>query len=595
MVYNPISQSNQFEFNDSVLETKAWNSSRYDGRQLSAKKINKATIDDIGNNNKIPIIRNYTRNIYLGNEIVGMAEVDPEDPTLVQFPDFSYAQINSYITVNEDNTLTRNSLDPEENNDDQKKAFYRPFVYDFPEGSFCNFILGDPTVKNNLKSKYPIYFNGGQLKKLITLQTSLGDVTEVVTDSPYNGGVLTTKAIDVTDAEADHILRGNNLPPDPIGPGGAFYMGGHPDLFVDNNAYDEDDNNDPIQFVTSSGFTSSLHNPELYIQFYTGSLRKNIFKTQGANRLIGEALDINELVNFSNNLISHKSNSNYKGNKRFFITAAPYHDPNYFKETSGLIGNPKPLYTFEPGNLHTSSLASQSIGIDTLDLSSLTTFEVSNFNLGSFSSAPKISILEYQFNPNTSQVRVDSNSSQQTNDNGHLRGKDYVLGMDTGSFMFSISDDDTPSLLVPLKKERDLQNGKGDKPFVVIPENLHPYVKDNLIFYLSKAGIDIGGSATDKVEENLGKKPKASKLSPRELRLLALERLRQNQERRKTIETARRDRRRAITRREDREERRQRRVENRQERRKNRKDRKENRQENRQNRRQNRRNRRRNR
>ena len=43
MANNPISQSNQFEFNDSVLTTKAWNSSRYDGRQLSATEINKFT------------------------------------------------------------------------------------------------------------------------------------------------------------------------------------------------------------------------------------------------------------------------------------------------------------------------------------------------------------------------------------------------------------------------------------------------------------------------------------------------------------------------------------------------------------------------
>ena len=72
MVNNPISQSNQFEFNDSVLTTKAWNSSRYDGRQLSAQKLNKISKNDVGNNNKTPIIRNYTRNIYIGNEIVGM-------------------------------------------------------------------------------------------------------------------------------------------------------------------------------------------------------------------------------------------------------------------------------------------------------------------------------------------------------------------------------------------------------------------------------------------------------------------------------------------------------------------------------------------
>ena len=585
-----------FEFNDSVLSTKAWNSSRYDGRQLSAKKLNKATVDDIGNNDRSPIIRNYTRNIYIGNEIVGMTETSPEDPSLVQFPDFSYAQINSYITTNEDGTITKNRLSPEENNDTQKKSFYRPFMYDLAQGSFCNFILGDPTVKNNLKSKYAVYFNGGQLKKLITLQTSLRDVTQAITDSQYNGGVLIREAIDVQDSNAHRILRGNVAPPTPIGPGGAFYMGGHPDLFVDNAFYDEDDNNDPSQFITSSGFTSSLHNPELYTQFYTGSLRKGTYQISAGtdNRLIGEALDLNELVNFSNSLISYKSNSNYKGDKRFFITAAPYHSPNYF--TEDLIGNPKPLYTFEPGSLHTSSLANQNAGINTLDLSSLTTFEVSNFNLSSYSFAPKISILEYQFNPNLSQVRIDSNSSQDPDDIGHLRGKDYVSGMDTGSFIFSITEDDVPSVLIPLKKERDLPNGKGNKPFAVIPDNLHPYVKDNLIFYLSKAGIDIGGNATNSVEEDISKKPSQPSLDY--LRQLALKRQnrpinpRFEEERRRFELSQTREGRRQL-RQEDRNDRRNERRESREEKRQERRENRNKRRENRQGRKENRRNRRR--
>ena len=65
MANNPISQSNQVEFNDSVLTTKAWNSSRYDGRQLSAIEINKFTVGD-STYGKTPVIQNYTRNIYIG-------------------------------------------------------------------------------------------------------------------------------------------------------------------------------------------------------------------------------------------------------------------------------------------------------------------------------------------------------------------------------------------------------------------------------------------------------------------------------------------------------------------------------------------------
>lgn len=604
-----------FDFNDSVLETKAWNSSRYDGKQLLAQKLNKISRNDIGNNNKTPIIRNYTRNIYLGNEIVGMNENGGDDETLTQFPDFSYAQINSYITINEDGTITRNTLDPEENNDAQKKAFYRPFLYDFQESSFCNFILGDPTVKNNLKSKYAVYFNGGQLKKLITLQTAIDDGSQVVSgvslvDPRYNGGYITISAADTTDGNIDHVLK-SDLPPTgslvgqgplfpnynynipaQVGPGSAFYMGYYTETLVDIDNYDEDDINiyrANNTFISASGFTSSLHNIESYSTFYTGSLTRVAYVANNQNSLVGPVLDVGELVNFTNNFLSYKANSNYKGDKRLFITATKYHSPLYFKEVNGKVGNPKPLYTFEPNNIHTASL-----GTDLLNLSSLTTFEVQDFNtFNSPTNGQYFKMLEYKFNPSTSVSLIDCHTIQNGETTTGLREKDYVPNFDTGSFMFSVVDDDVPSLLVRLNKEKELFDGKGEKPFVAIPENLHPYIKDNLIFYLSKAGIDIGGNATDQVEEDLSKKPKISELSPRERRLLALERLQQNLERRRAIETARRDRRRAITRREDREERRKRRVENRQERRKNRKDRKENRQENRQERRRNRRNRRR--
>ena len=598
-IYGIVEPLINFEFNDSVLETKAWNSSRYDGRQLTAQKLNKISRNDIGNNNKTPIIRNYTRNIYLGNEIVGMSENGGDDASLVQFPDFSYAQITTYITVNEDGSLTRNTLDPEENNDNQKKAFYRPFMYDFPEGSFCNFILGDPTVKNNLKSKYPIYFNGGQLKKLVTLQTQTNGDYDVISGNVINkgytnGGNLTTQRFDSSHASITGAVNvfDSNDPPQRLDTNqGALYIGG----LKETVTIDEDGDASFPTYVSASEMIAKLDNENIYSNFYTGSLKYEQGFYNGGIPHLGSGVDLTELKTFSQNLVNYKANSDYKGDKRFFITVAKYHNDNYFAPRPG---NPKPLYTFEPGNIHTASL-----GINDINLSSLTTLEVDGVDEVPAKDDFNIYVLEFTFNPNISKVYI----------NGHTyysnlyypgdplpysytalnNGLGEVPNLLSGSFMFSITEDDTPSLLVPLKKETDLPEDKGERPFVVIPENIHPYVKDNLIFYLSKAGIDIGGNATDQVKEDLGKKPRASKLSPRELRLLALERLRQNQERRKTIETARRDRRRAITRREDREERRKRRVENRQERRKNRKDRKENRQENRQERRRNRRNRRR--
>jgi len=119
------SKEYSIEINDANFETQAWKSSRYSGNQLiSTKGINKSTIDDVGNNNKTPIIQKYTRNIYIGTSIIGMDdELSQEDSTLTTFPDFSYAQTNAYITVNSDNSTEKVEISANLTNPDDKKRF----------------------------------------------------------------------------------------------------------------------------------------------------------------------------------------------------------------------------------------------------------------------------------------------------------------------------------------------------------------------------------------------------------------------------------------------------------------------------------------
>ena len=66
----------------------------------------------------------------------------------------------------------------------------------------------------------------------------------------------------------------------------------------------------------------------------------------------------------------------------------------------------------------------------------------------------------------------------------------------SGSFMFTKCDDAVPSLLLPIDKKIQLLNGIGDKGFIIIPDNLHPYIKDNLTYFLTQAGIDVGGNTS---------------------------------------------------------------------------------------------------
>ena len=48
---------------------------------------------------------------------------------------------------------------------------------------------------------------------------------------------------------------------------------------------------------------------------------------------------------------------------------------------------------------------------------------------------------------------------------------------------------DEPTLIVNLDKESELGDGLGDNGFVVVPQNCHPKVKNNIEYYLEKAGL----------------------------------------------------------------------------------------------------------
>ena len=61
----------------------------------------------------------------------------------------------------------------------------------------------------------------------------------------------------------------------------------------------------------------------------------------------------------------------------------------------------------------------------------------------------------------------------------------------TGSLVLTKTEDATPSLLINLPKNEHLPDGVGGKGFVIMPDNLHPHVKKNLIHFLAKAGVSL--------------------------------------------------------------------------------------------------------
>ena len=615
-----------FDFNDSVLETKAWNSSRYDGRQLQSSGVNVATVDDIGNNDRNPIIQRYSRNIYIGNEVIGCTDVveDMEEGDLVQFPDYSYIQANSYITVNEDGSITRNVLSAkgtEEERTRQKNGFYKAWYDDFPLGNKCSMILGDPTSKNNLKSDYNIYFNGGQLYRFLAIQRFKhsqainANSPTILPYKPKSGQYYTAPSASNFDFDN----------------GGAFYMRYNSNI------------TSSVGNALAKQAVGYVYNKELHQSFYSGSLTEY----QPVGKYF--ALKGHEMFSCFKRFFEQKNNSTYKGDKRLFITicsndrsgsdSSAITNPANFDIGYKDGGNPRPIYTYENGGFATSSVSSslfeykQSLdnyngSFLTKTLADLSTVEIAQVNLRDSSAGGEERVQEFEFarwpNNNVHQAYVSDlygtgevygfpywveGRIGQTHEERDLNpGYPELFKRDTnsansnfgGPIVFSLVSDDVPTLLVDLKKERELPQGKGDKPFVLLPENIDPYIKDNLTLYLTKAGIDISGNASSEVEEITDKKHRRL-LDPMNARRRArrrdIDRERLEELRKEFLSQTRRGRRflRQEDRREEREERRNERRENRQERRNERRENRNDRRENRQDRRRNRRNRRRNR
>lgn len=62
----------------------------------------------------------------------------------------------------------------------------------------------------------------------------------------------------------------------------------------------------------------------------------------------------------------------------------------------------------------------------------------------------------------------------------------------SGSYVVSYLNQDKPALLVNLNKENELPQGRGSTPIVIIPETLHPFVKDNIVYFMARAGYNLG-------------------------------------------------------------------------------------------------------
>ena len=485
-------ENKTFEFNDSVLSTKAWNSSRYDGKQLQASQINLATRNDVGNDSRTPIVQKYTRNIYIGNRLIG-SENGGDDQDILAIPGYSYVSTNRYLTINDDLSITDTRLDNfKEGSWTTLRGFYKSFNDDFKHKTLCQIIPFDDSIEASLKQEYKIHFNIGLLKKIVKFGPKPGLTLGQDTALDQTGSYLIST--DKPSGDDTDIVFGYWPSEGDIIPGT-----GNPETRY------------------NSGMVPTVFNREELLEFYTGSFYGSAYTygrvEEDALGYIGGTSDFisnSSLADFFGDLSKYSAISNDnpdpttlrdKENRRFFVS---------FTES----GSDTPIIVGRQGTLSSSLEGTFTENDNLTDFSTVQVVGVDTNIQGTQGLQPADQFSTDPSNPDYTQdgyglpkLRVKNELHQHYNSNAYPTASDFSGGLSnhgslgfpqspelfqTGSVIISRCDITQPSILIDLKKSEELPNGIGSKPFIIIPHNLHPFIKDNLINLLVQAGLDTG-------------------------------------------------------------------------------------------------------
>ena len=188
-----------------------------------------------------------------------------------------------------------------------------------------------------------------------------------------------------------------------------------------------------------------------------------------------------------------------KNNNRFFVTfmKSEYAIPNNRQESLGTMEISFP-HT-ELGNASTGSFstgfnrvnAAPDAFLQNIESSSVSTANSHNYN--GFIPVTELSGLRFFQTTITSSNSENKTFTYEVNDAS--KGSTSVSLNFTASYFYPFSSHqlsvlrDEPTLIVNMDKENELIDGVGDSGFVIIPQNCHPKVKNNIEYYLEKAGL----------------------------------------------------------------------------------------------------------
>ena len=144
------------EFDDALVDQKAWKNSRYDGSKLTAAKLNQFTSGDSSYQNE-PVLTNQTTALYIANTVIG----GTEDPQFATIKNHSYVGISKIVLVNSED----NSVQVIDKTTEPFTEFHRFITNDFPTGNKAFIKIIDESIQTNLKGHHRVKMNKGFLLK----------------------------------------------------------------------------------------------------------------------------------------------------------------------------------------------------------------------------------------------------------------------------------------------------------------------------------------------------------------------------------------------------------------------------------------------
>jgi len=438
-----INPQRDVEFDDGLIDLAGWNNPRYNGSKLTGAKVNEYNEGDVtyGLN---PVAEQKSAAIYFGKSLIG---AEGEDDDLVTIKNHSYLDIEKIMLIDK-YTDKITTIDLKNENYDGINGY---IANDLKDGSGFNIELLDDKITHQLKDSYKAKFNQGYLKKIIEHKGIDGN--GITTGEGIQAGY-----IDVLEAAPATFKNTSNTQ-------NVFCYGNH-----DNTM-----NSDTLT-LKSNPLTRQIWPTE--ITFGLTDL------TVGSSTLVNSSMT--HLGTFINSmLIPIASESQY----RLFGTLNLGQKQNQGNYTLSSDSGIKSISTFEIDLEKYSDASSTlngtqvfgSIYIDGVDRAT----HIPNYLL--------LPIMQGPHDLMTSGITTGDGNDTGVGINGIIgvELQHYWSGATTqGSAIYQISYlEETNTIIADIDKPSELANDVGDEGFVIIPDNIDKDIRDNLSFYLDKAGL----------------------------------------------------------------------------------------------------------